>query len=199
MNKVIMNFSNHKFYDGKLVAHENNEFHALNEGESVLEFIDTAGCGFEEKVDPEFFSKCNEDELNILNEHLLQLNQEVSDLESFSIGIISPYKDQVRLAKEKLDLDEIKEGLDVSIDTIDSFQGQERDIIYISLVRSNSKGEIGFLSDYRRINVALTRARKKLILIGDSATIGADSFYNDLLSYVEKEGQYRTAWEFMTY
>ncbi len=199
MNKIIMNFSNHRFYEGKLKAHENNEYHSLVEGEAVLEYIDTAGCGFEETVDPEYFSKKNEDELNIVHEHIIQLNQKIPQLKKFSFGIISPYKDQVRLAREKLDLSFIDEELDLTIDTIDSFQGQERDIIYISMVRSNSKSEIGFLSDYRRMNVALTRARKKLVIIGDSATIGADPFYNDFLTYVEKEGLYRTAWEFMTY
>ena len=85
----------------------------------------------------------------------------------------------------------------IDVDTIDSFQGQERDIIYIVLVRSNVKGEIGFLSDYRRMNVAMTRARKKLIVIGDSATIGNDKFYQSFLDYVDKIGGYRTAWEYM--
>ncbi|MFM7104527.1 MAG: C-terminal helicase domain-containing protein, partial [Flavobacteriales bacterium] len=81
----------------------------------------------------------------------------------------------------------------------DAFQGQERDVIYISLVRSNDRQEIGFLKDYRRMNVAMTRARKKLIIIGDSATFGNDAFYNRLLSYTEKSAQYRTAWEFADY
>ena len=88
---------------------------------------------------------------------------------------------------------------DVSIDinTIDAFQGQERDVVYISLVRSNPKCEIGFLSDYRRMNVAMTRARKLLVVVGDSATIGADPFYRKVLEHVEENGQYQTAWEYM--
>ncbi|MFM7105080.1 MAG: C-terminal helicase domain-containing protein, partial [Flavobacteriales bacterium] len=81
----------------------------------------------------------------------------------------------------------------------DAFQGQERDVIYISLVRSNDRQEIGFLKDYRRMNVAMTRARKKLVIIGDSATFGNDVFYNRLLSYTEKSAHYRTAWEFAEY
>ena len=72
-----------------------------------------------------------------------------------------------------------------------------RDLIYISLVRSNGKGEIGFLKDYRRMNVAMTRARKKLIVLGDSATIGMDKFYGDFLDYCDKAGEYQTAWEYM--
>jgi ATP-dependent RNA/DNA helicase IGHMBP2 len=85
----------------------------------------------------------------------------------------------------------------ITINTIDAFQGQERDIIYISLVRSNEKQQIGFLSDARRMNVAMTRAKKKLIIIGDSATIGGHKFYSDFIEYVEVYGAYRTAWEFM--
>jgi superfamily I DNA and/or RNA helicase len=83
----------------------------------------------------------------------------------------------------------------LSIKTIDGFQGEERDVIYISLVRSNEQQEIGFLGDLRRMNVAITRARKKLVVIGDSATIGAHPFYKSFLEYCEKNGAYRTAWE----
>jgi superfamily I DNA and/or RNA helicase len=83
------------------------------------------------------------------------------------------------------------------INTIDSFQGQERDLIILSLVRSNSKNVIGFLKDYRRLNVAMTRARKKLIIIGDSATLGQDDFFNALMTYIETYGTYSSAWEYM--
>ena len=85
----------------------------------------------------------------------------------------------------------------ITINTIDGFQGQERDVIYISLVRSNEKHEIGFLQDYRRMNVAMTRARMLLVVIGDSATIGKNPFYQAFLDYVAEHGAYRTAWEFM--
>ncbi len=198
MNTVIMGFSNEQFYENKLSADPSNEFHALQEDEVVLEFIDTAGCSFDEYVDPEYQSKSNKDEIQILLEHLYQLHEKI-DIKPFSIGIISPYKNQVILASDIVLKDPKLEGLDISVNTIDSFQGQERDIIYISLVRSNEKSEIGFLKDYRRMNVALTRARKKLVVVGDSATIGADKFYTDFLAYVEKEGSYRTAWEYMSY
>ena len=87
--------------------------------------------------------------------------------------------------------------LPITVNTIDGFQGQERDIVCISLVRSNDKGEIGFLKDTRRMNVAMTRARKQLIVIGDSATVGSDPFYFAFLEYCEQEGVYRTAWEYM--
>ena len=113
------------------------------------------------------------------------------DTKKYSIGIISPYKKQVIEIQESII--ELKQD----IETIDSFQGQERDIIFISLCRSNENGEIGFLKDYRRMNVAMTRAKLKLIIIGDSSTLGNDSFYSDLLDYIEKSGSYRSAWEFM--
>jgi len=82
------------------------------------------------------------------------------------------------------------------ISTIDSFQGQEMENIIVSLVRSNDNGEIGFLKDYRRMNVAITRAKEQLFVIGDSATIANDPFYNDFLSYIEKHGEYKTVWEY---
>jgi ATP-dependent RNA/DNA helicase IGHMBP2 len=82
-----------------------------------------------------------------------------------------------------------------SVRTVDGFQGQERDIICISLTRSNDNGEIGFLADTRRMNVALTRAKKKLIVFGDSATLANHSFYKAFLEYVEEIGAYKSAWE----
>jgi len=82
------------------------------------------------------------------------------------------------------------------ISTIDSFQGQEKEIIILSLVRSNDDDDIGFLKDYRRMNVAITRAKEQLFVIGDSVIIGSDPFYNAFLTYIEKNGGYRTVWEF---
>jgi superfamily I DNA and/or RNA helicase len=105
------------------------------------------------------------------------------------IGVITPYAAQVRLLREKLSV----EGLE--IDTVDGFQGREKEAIVISMVRSNDIGEIGFLSDLRRMNVAMTRARRKLIVIGDSATLSADPFYARLIEYFEGQGAYRTVWE----
>ena len=134
--------------------------------------------------------------------HLQQLLLDYSlheELPNISIGIISPYKEQREWLKENLtDLELNKTKLDeLSVKTIDGFQGEERDVIYISLVRSNEKNEIGFLNDLRRMNVAITRAKKKLIVIGDSATIGSNKFYKSFLSYCEKNGLYRSAWEWV--
>jgi superfamily I DNA and/or RNA helicase len=83
----------------------------------------------------------------------------------------------------------------ITINTVDAFQGQERDVIAISFVRSNDKSEVGFLSDIRRTNVAMTRARKKLIMIGDSATLASDPFYLELMNYVQEREYYRSAFE----
>ena len=109
------------------------------------------------------------------------------------IGIISPYKGQVKFLEKLLDNHPNKNI--INIGTVDGFQGQEREIIYISLVRSNDNSEIGFLSDVRRMNVALTRAKRKLIVIGDSATLANHPFYKKFLAYTEEINAYKSAWE----
>src|SRR5690606_18174658 len=129
----------------------------------VLKFIDTAGCGFQEEWNEETLSYANQGELNLVK---LVLEQKVSIIQSeISVGIIAPYKNQVTEMKMQLEetILSLPENIHCNVQTIDSFQGQERDVMIISLVRSNEKCEIGFLKDYRRMNVALTRARKALI------------------------------------
>lgn len=208
MNEQIMGFSNLMFYDNQLKAFEGVAKHFLQfnycetppKGGTItapVEFIDTAGCGYEEKINPQTLSRYNEDEYGILRMHLDDLLVRTREY-PLSIGIISPYKDQVNYIQQNMrtDFDHFPEA-NVTIDTIDSFQGQERDVIYISLVRSNDKGEIGFLSDSRRMNVAMTRARKKLVIIGDSATLGGHQFYQKFLDYCERVGGYYTAWEWV--
>ena len=205
MNSAIMGFSNSYFYENALIADETVATHVLvNDEESYLsksiEFIDTAGCSFDEIQNPETLSYSNPKEGEILFKHLQQLLLDYStqkDLAAISIGIISPYKEQREWLKENiLDLELDRSKLSsLSVKTIDGFQGEERDVIYISLVRSNDNHEIGFLNDLRRMNVAITRAKKKLVVIGDSATIGSSVFYQSFLEYCEKHGMYRTAWE----
>jgi superfamily I DNA and/or RNA helicase len=205
MNTAIMGFSNNFFYNNELIADESVSAQVLlNDENSMLsrsiEFIDTAGCNFDEIQNPETLSYFNPKEGDILFKHLQQLLIEYGQQEllpPISIGIISPYKEQREWLKDNIgevEFDKTKlESL--SVKTIDGFQGEERDVIYISLVRSNEKQEIGFLNDLRRMNVAITRAKKKLVVIGDSSTIGASKFYNSFLEYCEKHGAYRTAWE----
>jgi superfamily I DNA and/or RNA helicase len=155
-----------------------------------VEFIDTAGCGYAEQESEENSSRSNPEEAHLLMRHFNQLKLDLSDRSS--IGVISPYRGQIDILSELFNEEKM-----VTVNTIDSFQGQERDVIYLSLVRSNDRSEIGFLKDYRRMNVAMTRARMKLVVIGDSATLGNDSFYSDFLDFAEQLGAYRTAWEFM--
>jgi predicted DNA helicase len=200
MNETIMGFSNQRFYDGALRAAEGVKEHRLPVADNhPLVFIDTAGCGFDEKLQVAYLSRFNPEEFLILREHLYALikaHREM-ELEPPEIAIISPYREQVKYMDTAISEDSELADQPLTINTIDGFQGQESDVVYISLVRSNAKGEIGFLKDYRRMNVAMTRARRQLIVIGDSATIGHDPFYTEFLEYCEKYGEYRTAWEFM--
>jgi ATP-dependent RNA/DNA helicase IGHMBP2 len=214
MHSAIMGFSNQWFYKGALLAAPMvAERRLLSMRDDVLTtfepivFIDTAGCDFEERTHKDSVwsqSKYNQGEMLIIREHFLRLSAQFSETFAPDVAIISPYKEQV-LRFEQLFADEKDLAIytehpthpTVTINTIDGFQGQERDIVYLSLVRSNPKGEIGFLSDFRRMNVAMTRARKLLVVIGDSATIGKTPFYHDFLDYVSANGKYQTAWEYL--
>ena len=200
MHNAIMGFSNKWFYDGQLKAADAVAEHALDVArDHSVEFVDTAGAGFDEKMNQEFKSRYNPEEYQILTEHLYELLEQytTAELPVPSIALISPYREQVVRMKEAIAEDPKLRELPIVVKTIDGFQGQERDVVYLSLVRSNDKGEIGFLKDYRRMNVAMTRARKLLVVVGDSATVGADDFYQQFLEYVEANGGYRTAWEYM--
>lgn len=187
MNDSIMQFSNAAFYKNQVQSSPSVAEQILpDDGWKALEFIDTAGCGYDE-INNEEGGISNPGEMELVQKRIAEL-----PFSSHSIGIISPYRKQVNDLRDTLE-----EEL-IYIQTIDSFQGQERDIIIVSLVRSNSANQIGFLTDYRRMNVALTRAKRKLIVIGDSSTLGSDRFYQEFLDYVEKHGTYRSGWEFMT-
>lgn len=198
MNEPIMNFSNSYFYKEKLKAHSSNAQHSIPNFEQFL-FFDTAGTGMNELVS-DTKGKSNPEEASLLLKFLkIQLGKIEADSDQFlSIGILSPYSDQVALLKELVETDSTLKAIKgLRVNTIDSFQGQEKDIIFISLVRSNEKSEIGFLKDYRRMNVAMTRARKSLVIFGDSATISNDNFYNQLIQYSESINAYRSAWELL--
>ena len=206
MHETIMNFSSNYFYNNQLIANSIVKNWKIFPDDLPLEFIDTAGTGFFEQVDAETLSSYNPEEAQLVLKHLSQYLSDIKYNSSLNfvndIGIISPYKAQTTLLQEAISnddmfTDEIKGKM--AINTVDSFQGQERDIIYISLVRSNENGEIGFLADTRRMNVAMTRARKKLVIFGDSATIGQHPFYNKLLDYVNEVGAYRSGFELLYY
>ncbi len=180
MRESIAGFSSAYFYKNLLES----AAHLRNSGLHI-HFIDTAGSGENESAGKDGSSLQNEGEINIVQK---LLETEILPLET--TALITPYAGQVAAAKALL-------PTALRISTIDSFQGQEKEHILLSLVRSNEDGTIGFLKDYRRMNVALTRAKEQLYIIGDSATIGADPFFKTLLEYVEANGNYRSVWEFM--
>ncbi|MCL4191347.1 MAG: AAA family ATPase, partial [Thermoguttaceae bacterium] len=196
MHEAIMRFSSREFYDDELVADDSVAAHRLIDlpgvtvgplTERPVEFIDTAGAGYDEELEPEGESRFNRREAELVAvkvRHLLSAGVAAAD-----VAVIAPYAAQVRLLREMLDAP----GLE--IDSVDGFQGREKETVILSLVRSNSTGDIGFLADIRRTNVALTRARRKLIVIGDSATLASHPFYRRLLEYFEEIGGYVTVWE----
>jgi predicted DNA helicase len=201
MHEMIMGYSSGVFYNNQLKAHASVAQHLLFNEDVPVAFIDTAGCGFDEQS--EGTSTTNPEEAAFLFKHLTQLAEQLGThytADSFpSIAIISPYKQQIQVLKEQFSHAPLLQTYvnRISINTIDSFQGQERDIVYISMTRSNTENKIGFLSDIRRMNVAMTRARKKLVVIGDSATLSQLPFYADFIEYATQRNAYQSAWEFM--
>ncbi|GAA3943657.1 AAA domain-containing protein [Hymenobacter algoricola] len=209
MHEQIMAFSSEQFYEGRLkaaptVAHADLPAYDLRFAPDLpVEFLDTAGFGYQELSIEESRSTANPEEADLLLRRLAQLLEpyDPADHEEdlLTIGIIAPYRAQINYLRDAVEANDELMGLMehrmLSIGTVDSFQGQERDIIAITLTRSNPQGEIGFLSDIRRMNVGMTRARKKLLIVGDSSTLGGHPFYKAFLDYVESIGAYRTAWE----
>ena len=208
MHQRIMGYSSGVFYENRLKAHPTVAGHTLFEGDAPLTFIDTAGCGFDER--PEGPGITNPEEAAFLVRHAARLLGELAAQTNGSaaingarpsIAIISPYRNQVHLLQElvaaSLTLREWGDRL--AVNTIDSFQGQERDIVYIGMTRSNADSRVGFLADIRRMNVAMTRARKKLVVIGDSATLSRVPFYEGFINYAQEHEAYVSAWEFMDY
>ena len=196
MHEAIMGFSSAEFYESSLVADAAVRGHLLHDLPHVaagqltstpLKFIDTAGASYDEELEPDGESRLNQAEAELVGRQVQALLEAGNSPRE--LAVIAPYAAQVRLLRDQLRID----GLE--IDTVDGFQGREKEAVIISLVRSNTKGEIGFLGDTRRMNVALTRARRKLIVIGDSAAIGGHEFYQRLLSYFEQARAYSTVWE----
>ncbi|WP_020475618.1 AAA domain-containing protein [Zavarzinella formosa] len=197
MNSAIMEFSNAEFYEGALVSHESVAAHRLCDLEGVtreplteqpVRFIDTAGASHDEELEEESGSRRNPQEANLAVTYARRLL--AAGVPPTSIGVISPYRAQVRLLRDKL-----ADVPDLEVDSVDGFQGREKEAIVISFVRSNHEGEIGFLGDTRRTNVAFTRARRSLIVIGDSATLSNHPFYQRMMAYVESIGAYASVWE----
>ena len=197
MHESIMQFSSDTFYDGKLIADASIRKHRLCDlpdvvekplTDSPLEFIDTAGAEYEEQLEPDGESKLNPKEADLVIQLIGDLIE--AGVSPEEMGIIAPYAAQVRLLRGKLNV------IGLEIDTVDGFQGREKEVIIVTMVRSNHHREIGFLADTRRTNVALTRARRKLIVIGDSATLASHPFYADMIEHFETRNTYRSVWEF---
>ncbi|WP_194777603.1 AAA domain-containing protein [Pararhodonellum marinum] len=206
MPDLIMGFSNQYFYKGALRAAPETKNHQLGDHEPVMRFIDTAGSGFRDQLEKDSLSTLNPEEarftLTFLENLLKRIGVSNFKTQQWNIGLIAPYGAQVRKFKELVfqsyEFPNIRAFTDlVQIDTIDGFQGQERDLMIISLVRSNDKGEIGFLADIRRMNVALTRAKRKLVVIGDSSTLSQNAFYAAFLDYVEANQLYESVYEYL--
>ncbi len=190
MNRRIMEFSSRWFYGGRMTAAPEVEHRGILDYDEPMMWIDTSATEAYEQFVGESFGRINRKEAELTLERLQQYfekigRQRILD-ESIDVGIISPYRAQVQLLRQMIKGSAFFRPFRrlLSVNTVDGFQGQERDIIIISLVRSNAEGQIGFLADLRRMNVAITRARMKLIIMGNAQTLAHTRFYKELYAYV---------------
>lgn len=198
MNEKIMNFSNEQFYNNGLIAHESVKDHTLfdlrlninaisNKLMEILDphepvvFVDTSQIAARERSPVGSTSKENPEEALLVQQMINNLMY--AGIKPEDLAVISPYKDQADLLDRKFDKE------DLEIKTVDGFQGREKEAVIISLTRSNKDNDIGFLEDVRRLNVSLTRAKRKLIVIGDSSTVTAHQTYRNFLNYVRENGK----------
>ena len=190
MNEQIMKFSSEWFYNGMVESAPTVSHRGILDYDTPMMWIDTAECDGKEEFVGENFGRINRAEaeltLQTLQQYLEKIGKQRILEESIDVGIISPYRAQVQLLRKELRKREFFRPYRhlLTVNTVDGFQGQERDIILISLVRSNDGGDIGFLRDLRRMNVAITRARMKLIILGSSETMTSHPFYKKLYEYV---------------
>ena len=191
MNEQIVSFSSQWFYGGKVESAPEVRTRGILDWDTPMVWIDTAGLDGKEEFVGESFGRINRAEAALTMQTLQDYfdkvgRQRVLD-ERLDVGIISPYRAQVqhlrRLIRQSAYFKPYRNLIDVN--TVDGFQGQERDIIVISLVRSNDDGQIGFLRDLRRMNVAITRARMKLIILGDVSTLTQHPFYRKLYHHIQ--------------
>lgn len=206
MNEAIMDWSSKAMYKGKLQAHDSVKDRSLNDllkldepQDSPLLLVDTAGSLMHESVDTQdgkrgigqlTESKQNEGEADIVMRILEEYEQ--IGLQQSHIGIITPYSAQVSLLRKMVR----NAGKNYEVATVDGFQGREKEVIIISMVRSNPSKTVGFLANKRRMNVAVTRAKRMCVLICDSGTVGSDKFLKGLVKYFKDNGNSRTAFEF---
>uniref|UniRef100_A0A9J7ZI83 DNA-binding protein SMUBP-2 n=1 Tax=Cyprinus carpio carpio TaxID=630221 RepID=A0A9J7ZI83_CYPCA len=200
MNSAIMQWASEQMYEGKLIAHPSVEKHLLRDLAGVADveetripllLIDTAGCGLNEMEDTDEQSKGNQGEVDIVALHIKALTE--AGVQVKDIAIIAPYNLQVDLLRQKLS----HKYTELEIKSVDGFQGREKEAVVLSLVRSNRKGEVGFLTEDRRINVAVTRARRQLVVVCDSQTVRKHDFLKSLVDYMSEHGEVRTAFEYL--
>jgi len=191
MNDDIMRFSSDYFYNGELESAPQIKYRGILDYDIPMMWVDTAGMDSKEEFVGESFGRINKQEaeltLTTLEEYFNKIGKERILEERIDVGIISPYRAQVQYLRRLIQKKEYFKPYRrlISVNTVDGFQGQERDVILISLVRANNEGQIGFLRDLRRMNVAITRARMKLIILGDSDTMGKHPFYKKLYEYIK--------------
>lgn len=191
MNDEIMRFSSEWFYGGMLQSAPEVKYRSILDFDTPIEWINTEGLDCNEEFIGENYGRINKSEAELsieqLKGYITKIGRERFLDERIDVGMISPYKAQVqylrRLVRNDAFFKPYRQA--ITINTVDGFQGQERDVILISLVRANEEGQIGFLNDLRRMNVAITRVRMKLIILGDASTLTRHAFYKKLYTYIE--------------
>ena len=199
MNEEIMRFSSEWFYGNQVESAPEVKYRSILDLDIPMSWIDTSefelsedsNLTFKEQFVGESFGRINKAEAELtllaLENYFEKIGKARILDERLDVGIISPYRAQVQYLRRQLKKKEFFKPYRhlISVNTVDGFQGQERDIILISLVRANDEGQIGFLRDLRRMNVAITRARMKLIILGDASTMTRHPFYKKLYDYIE--------------
>ena len=190
MNDDIMRFSSDYFYHGEVESAPEVKHRGILDYDDAFEWIDTADIDAREEFIGETFGRINKAEaeltLVVLQHYFEKIGKQRIMDERIDVGIISPYRAQVQYLRHLIKKQSFFKPYRhlLSVNTVDGFQGQERDVIMISLVRANEEGQIGFLRDLRRMNVAITRARMKLIILGNTETMGRHPFYKKLINYI---------------
>lgn len=191
MNDEIMRFSSDWFYGGMLQSAPEVKYRSILDFDTPIEWVNTEGMDCNEEFVGENYGRINKPEaelsVNQLKEYITRIGRTRFLEERIDVGLVSPYKAQVQYLRQLLKRDAFFKPFRplITVNTVDGFQGQERDVILISLVRANEEGQIGFLNDLRRMNVAITRARMKLIILGDASTLTKHAFYKKLYEYIQ--------------
>ena len=190
MHEAIMRFSSHWFYDNQVEAAPDVKHRGILDWDRPITWIDTSEMEFKEEFVGDSFGRINKSEADLLINELQAYIERIGGHrileERIDFGLISPYKAQVQYLRGKVKNNAALRPYRhlLTINTVDGFQGQERDVVFISLVRANEQGQIGFLGDLRRMNVAMTRARMKLVILGEAATLSHHHFYKTLIHYI---------------